>query len=111
LLVEVYLLYWGLLAILAGFLRGLRGRGALLLVRGPRCARGERIKPSDIFESDDEAAMDVIIIILSIRVLHDARVSHVCGPDQRRNLSKVYAFPSISIEGGHFLPVHLGSRV
>ena len=55
--------------------------------------------------------MDVIIIILCIGVLHDARVSHVCNPDQRRHLSKVYAFYSFSIEGGHFLPVHLGSRV
>jgi len=55
--------------------------------------------------------MVVIIIILSIRVLYDASLSHFCRPDQRRHLGYVYAFPSISIEGGNFLSVHLGSRV
>ena len=55
--------------------------------------------------------MDVIIIILCIGLLNDACMGHFCRPDQRRHLGYVYAFHSISIEGGHFLPVHLGSRV
>jgi hypothetical protein len=111
LLEEVYLLNWRLFAILASLLRGLRGRGALLLVGGARRPRGEGIYPSDIFEPGDEAAVVVIIIVLCIGVLYDARGRHFCHPDQRGHLGYVYAIPSISIEGGHFLPVHLGSRV
>jgi hypothetical protein len=41
--------------------------------------------------------MVVIIIILSVRVLDDARASHFCCPDQRRHLGYVYGFTSISI--------------
>ena len=82
LLVEVNLLNGRLLAILTSLLRGLRRRRAFLLVGGPRRARGEGIQPSDIFESDNEAAMVVIIVILSVRVLDDARVSHFCRSDQ-----------------------------